>query len=91
MRAEQAGVGMERPWGLTAILAPRLDTDGSGYITAENLREVMGDDYDASRVEAMIREADILVRGEGGLEVRIAHRRSAVPPRVMVESVLMSS
>jgi len=41
----------------------RLDTDGSGYITAENLREVMGDDYDAARVEAMISEADIM--GDG--------------------------
>lgn len=36
----------------------RLDVDNSGEITAENLRQVLGDDYSDEKVSEMIREAD---------------------------------
>ena len=41
----------------------KLDVDGSGYITPENLREILGDDFTPERVAEMIREADTL--GDG--------------------------
>jgi Ca2+-binding EF-hand superfamily protein len=41
----------------------RLDVDGTGYITAENLREVMGDDWSPEKVATMFREAD--AKGDG--------------------------
>lgn len=41
----------------------RLDVDGSGFITADNLRKVMGDDYDSKRVEEMLHDAD--AEGDG--------------------------
>jgi calcium-dependent protein kinase len=36
----------------------RLDVDGSGSITAENLQSIMGDTYSKERIHAMIKEAD---------------------------------
>lgn len=44
----------------------RLDVDNTGYITRENMKQVLGDDYDPARVDAMIAEADVLVRGASG-------------------------
>jgi len=38
----------------------KFDTDGSGFITAENLREVLGDRFEGNSVAELIREADIL-------------------------------
>jgi len=37
----------------------RLDVSNTGYITAEDLKRVLGDDYDPARVEEMMKEADI--------------------------------
>jgi len=38
----------------------RFDADASGYITADNLREVLGDDYEGEKVETLLKEADLL-------------------------------
>merc|ERR1712226_1321521 len=38
----------------------KFDTDSSGYITAENLRHVLGDNFDGQKVENLIADADIL-------------------------------
>ena len=38
----------------------RLDVDHTGVITKENLRVVMGTDYDPAEVDAMIAEGDIV-------------------------------
>lgn len=35
-----------------------LDVDNTGYITAANLRTVLGDDFSEAKVQAMIKEAD---------------------------------
>lgn len=34
----------------------RLDSDDSGYITVENLREILGDDFPKSEVEEILKE-----------------------------------
>lgn len=36
----------------------RLDSDDSGFISAENLLEILGDDFDKSEIEAIIGEVD---------------------------------
>jgi len=36
----------------------KFDTDGSGYITADNLRTVLGDSFEGCKVEKLIKEAD---------------------------------
>eukprot|EP00927_Polykrikos_kofoidii_P002438 TRINITY_DN10976_c0_g1_i1.p1 TRINITY_DN10976_c0_g1~~TRINITY_DN10976_c0_g1_i1.p1 ORF type:complete len:555 (+),score=120.75 TRINITY_DN10976_c0_g1_i1:182-1846(+) len=36
----------------------RFDVDNSGYITAENLKVVLGDQYDGAKVEMILQEAD---------------------------------
>lgn len=38
----------------------KFDHDGTGFITVENLRMVLGDDYQGDRVETLLQEADIL-------------------------------
>lgn len=37
----------------------RLDSDDSGYISAENLREILGDEFPQERIEEIISEADL--------------------------------
>eukprot|EP00929_Paragymnodinium_shiwhaense_P061395 TRINITY_DN30660_c0_g1_i1.p1 TRINITY_DN30660_c0_g1~~TRINITY_DN30660_c0_g1_i1.p1 ORF type:complete len:632 (-),score=127.43 TRINITY_DN30660_c0_g1_i1:99-1994(-) len=42
----------------------RFDTDSSGYITLDNIRDVLGDDFEGVKVnEAFMKEADILQDG----------------------------
>jgi Ca2+-binding EF-hand superfamily protein len=41
----------------------KFDTDDSGYITAENLREVIGDTFEGLKVEKLLSEADTLHHG----------------------------
>jgi calcium-dependent protein kinase len=41
----------------------KFDTDSSGYITVDNLREVLGDTFEGQDVEKLICEADILQDG----------------------------
>ncbi|KAA0172960.1 hypothetical protein FNF27_05597 [Cafeteria roenbergensis] len=44
----------------------RLDVDGSGTITAENLASIMGESYSNERIKAMIAEVDW--KGEGSID-----------------------
>eukprot|EP00928_Gymnodinium_smaydae_P014614 TRINITY_DN15382_c0_g2_i2.p1 TRINITY_DN15382_c0_g2~~TRINITY_DN15382_c0_g2_i2.p1 ORF type:complete len:569 (+),score=133.85 TRINITY_DN15382_c0_g2_i2:122-1828(+) len=41
----------------------RFDTHSAGYITVDNLREVLGDRFDGERVESILREVDPLNLG----------------------------
>lgn len=41
----------------------KFDTDNCGYITADNLREVLGDTFEGQKVEKMLHEADTLHHG----------------------------
>merc|ERR1712187_650656 len=38
----------------------KFDTDNSGYITVDNLREVLGDSFEGDTVEKLLNEADQL-------------------------------
>jgi len=42
----------------------KFDTDDSGYITADNLREVIGDTFEGMKVEKLLSEADTLHDGK---------------------------
>jgi calcium-dependent protein kinase len=46
----------------------RFDKDNSGFITIDNLKEVLGDDYRGQDIEAMLKEADIRQDGRISLE-----------------------
>lgn len=41
----------------------RFDTDSSGYITSDNLREVLGDSYEGEEIEKLLAEADLVHDG----------------------------
>lgn len=41
----------------------RFDTDASGYITVDNLREVLGESFDGAEVDELLGEADTLEDG----------------------------
>jgi calcium-dependent protein kinase len=41
----------------------KFDVDNSGYITVENLRQVLGENFDGEEVEKLIKEADLLQDG----------------------------
>jgi calcium-dependent protein kinase len=41
----------------------KFDVDNSGYITVENLRQVLGDNFDGEEVEKLMQEADLLQDG----------------------------
>jgi calcium-dependent protein kinase len=44
----------------------RLDVEGTGYITRENLKQLMGDDFTPEKVELMMKEAD--TKGDGFID-----------------------
>ena len=44
----------------------RLDVDHSGYISIENLREILGDDFSPELADQMIKEAD--KKGDGRID-----------------------
>lgn len=46
----------------------RLDADDTGYITVENLREILGADFDTETINAMIAEADFKQTGKIDME-----------------------
>lgn len=59
--AESQGlVTMER----LAEAFDRIDSDGKGYISHDDLKEVLGDDYDKDLVDEMIQEADFKKNGQ---------------------------
>ena len=52
--------GMER----LAEAFDRIDSDGKGFISHDDLKEVLGDDYDQNLVDQMIQEADFKKNGQ---------------------------
>ena len=59
--AESQGlVTMER----LAEAFDRIDSDGKGFISHDDLKEVLGDDYDQNLVDQMIQEADFKKNGQ---------------------------
>ena len=42
----------------------RLDADGSGSISPEDLRKVIGETFEGVNVELLVREADAACKGE---------------------------
>ena len=42
----------------------RLDSDDSGYITVQNLREMLGDDFPEAEIDEIIKESDITKDGK---------------------------
>jgi Ca2+-binding EF-hand superfamily protein len=55
----------------------RFDVDNSGYITADNLREVLGDSFEGEEIEKLIKEADALNDGRILPGVRVLPARGA--------------
>jgi len=53
----------------------RFDTDNSGFITKDNLKQVLGDSYDGATVDQMISEADMKGDGQISYEEFIAYLR----------------
>mmetsp|Transcript_27821 Transcript_27821/g.60808 ORF Transcript_27821/g.60808 Transcript_27821/m.60808 type:complete len:553 (+) Transcript_27821:21-1679(+) len=51
----------------------RFDKDNSGYITAENLRQVLGSNFMGEEAEALIKEADALKDGRISYEEFVAY------------------
>ena len=46
----------------------RLDTDHSGFISKDNLREILGDDLDDAALDRLIADADFLKDGKINLD-----------------------
>merc|ERR1712039_20657 len=46
--------------GLLKNAFARFDKDSSGYITVDNLREVLGDQFEGTEVSRLLKEADLL-------------------------------
>ncbi|CAJ1436782.1 unnamed protein product [Effrenium voratum] len=44
---------------LLKVAFRRFDVDGSGYITAENLRDVLGETFEGNEVQTLLSEADL--------------------------------
>ena len=42
----------------------RLDTDDSGFITEQNLRDMLGDEFPESEIDAIIKESDLTQDGK---------------------------
>eukprot|EP00403_Amphidinium_massartii_P015815 CAMPEP_0178424636 /NCGR_PEP_ID=MMETSP0689_2-20121128/28311_1 /TAXON_ID=160604 /ORGANISM="Amphidinium massartii, Strain CS-259" /LENGTH=564 /DNA_ID=CAMNT_0020046277 /DNA_START=47 /DNA_END=1737 /DNA_ORIENTATION=- len=53
----------------------RFDTDSSGYITVENLREVLGESFEGQDVSKLIAEADMLKDGRISYKEFVAYLR----------------
>jgi len=53
----------------------RLDADNSGYITVENLKQVLGDQYQGEDVSNMIKDADLLQDGRVSFDEFVAYLR----------------
>eukprot|EP00440_Ansanella_granifera_P063715 gb/GFBE01069078.1/.p1 GENE.gb/GFBE01069078.1/~~gb/GFBE01069078.1/.p1 ORF type:complete len:387 (+),score=100.35 gb/GFBE01069078.1/:1-1161(+) len=55
----------------------RFDTDNSGYITVDNLREVLGETFEGHEVEQLLSEADLRHDGRISYEEWIEYLRGA--------------
>merc|ERR1712060_27065 len=53
----------------------RFDTDNSGYITVENLQDVLGGTFESNEIEHLMKEADILKDGRISYEEWIVYLR----------------
>merc|ERR1711971_1074319 len=53
----------------------KFDTDNSGFITVENLREVLGDTFDGAKVNELLAEGDILKDGRISFAEFVAYLR----------------
>jgi Ca2+-binding EF-hand superfamily protein len=53
----------------------RFDVDNSGYITADNLREVLGDSFEGEEIEKLIKEADALNDGRISYQEFVSYLR----------------
>ena len=62
-----------------------LDVDASGFITRNNLRELLGDDFSKERVDAIIRDADI--RNDGHISREEFMHVMASQGEQMIEAV----
>merc|ERR1711974_224942 len=51
----------------------RFDTDNSGYITVENLKEVIGQSYEGEDVKELIKDADLLQDGKISFDEFVAY------------------
>jgi calcium-dependent protein kinase len=58
----------------------RLDVDGTGFITADNLKELLGDDWTPDKAAAMMREADTKGAGAGWLAASARRPAAAAAP-----------
>eukprot|EP00429_Kryptoperidinium_foliaceum_P015693 CAMPEP_0176037684 /NCGR_PEP_ID=MMETSP0120_2-20121206/18670_1 /TAXON_ID=160619 /ORGANISM="Kryptoperidinium foliaceum, Strain CCMP 1326" /LENGTH=613 /DNA_ID=CAMNT_0017371073 /DNA_START=121 /DNA_END=1960 /DNA_ORIENTATION=+ len=53
----------------------KFDTDNTGYITVDNLRQVLGDVYEGEKVDAFVAEADMLKDGRISYPEFVAYLR----------------
>jgi calcium-dependent protein kinase len=53
----------------------KFDTDNSGYITVENLRDVLGDSFDGAKVDELLAEGDLLRDGRISYSEFVAYLR----------------
>ncbi|CAJ1348617.1 unnamed protein product [Effrenium voratum] len=69
---------------LLKVAFRRFDVDGSGYITAENLRDVLGETFEGNEVQTLLSEADLKHDGRISYEEWIQYLKGAhgtVEPR----------
>lgn len=65
----------------------RFDTDNSGVITIENLKEVFGEGYDGEKIEAMLAEADFSQDGKISFQEFMAYMRMEDVPYEQLDVV----
>merc|ERR1712083_815204 len=51
----------------------KFDVDNSGYITAQNLREVLGESFDGGEISEIMKEADLTEDGRISYDEFIAY------------------
>jgi len=66
----------------------RFDADSSGYITVDNLRQILGDTFEGAEVEQLLSEADFLRDGRISYSEFVAYLKGE---RCSAQHVLMAS
>eukprot|EP00927_Polykrikos_kofoidii_P058906 TRINITY_DN5376_c0_g2_i1.p1 TRINITY_DN5376_c0_g2~~TRINITY_DN5376_c0_g2_i1.p1 ORF type:complete len:601 (+),score=94.43 TRINITY_DN5376_c0_g2_i1:61-1863(+) len=72
----------------------RLDADGSGSITVENLRDILGDHYEGEQIENLIKDADFKHDGQISYDEFTAYVKGiefeehASPPEKIIDAEL---